>query len=101
MVFFLFWGAVGLSLFLTALGLYLRSKLVLFVAAFWGLPLALYLAATPRFGILGYTLTAVQLVVAFVVRWRFWVAVVLASLAAAVMLAFGSFAFARLSRLSL
>ena len=85
----IFWGAVILSLIFTGVGLAVRSRLVLFVAAAWALPLTYYLVGSPRFTFLGVLLLVLQLVAALVVRRWFWVGVLSGSVAGCIMLCFG------------
>ena len=88
----IFWGAVTVSLILTAIGLAVRSRLVLFGATVWALPLTFYLAGSPRFAVLAVLLFALQLVAAFVVRRWFLLAALSGSAAGCIMLCFGVFA---------
>jgi hypothetical protein len=46
---FLFWPVALLSVLFGCLGIYRKSKLLLYAAALSSLPISLYLAATPRF----------------------------------------------------
>lgn len=88
----IFWGAVTVSLVLTVIGLVARSRLVLFIAAVWALPLTYYLAGSPRFTFVGVLLLTFQLIAAFVIRRWFWLGVLSGSAAACIMISFGVFA---------
>jgi hypothetical protein len=74
-----FWACIAAAVTLSGVGLTIRSPRVLFVAAALQIPLALYLAATPRFRWFGLLLPVPQVVAGLVVRRSRWLAVVLSS----------------------
>jgi hypothetical protein len=79
MVAVIFWGCSGASIVLSVLGLVKRSPPLLFLAAAFATPLALYLTATPRFRTVGLLIPVPQLLSGLVVRRAPWLAIVLAS----------------------
>jgi hypothetical protein len=75
----IFWGFILASIGFSAAGLVNRSPRFLFVAAGLALPLAFYLALTPRFRWMGLFIPVPQMIAGLVVRRLPWLAVALAS----------------------
>ena len=75
----IFWGCIGVAIALSAVGLVSRSPVLLILAAVFTLPLALYCAATPRFGFWGLLIPIPQIISALVVRRILWLAIICGS----------------------
>ena len=74
----IFWVCIAGSVVSSASGLVRGSPRLLFLAAMFAVPLALYLAATPRFRWVGLLIPVPQVLSGLVVRRVRWLAVVLA-----------------------